>query len=128
MSMREVHIRYRINEDSSVQLFLAKVFERHLEEGVSKLFNKAFTKKVVEELEAKEDIDGLVEPVLFFEEDGMIVRSSMKEGDGRDTEADPEQEKALEAMFSDGGESGGGSIEVTGANSLIDALEEGLGE
>ena len=124
MSMREIHVRYRINDDSPVQVFTAKVFERFLEEGLPKLFAKAFTKKVVEELEAKTDIDGLVEPVLFFEEDGVITRASTKESDGQDTKADPDKVAELEKMFSGGGEAGGGSIEVIGADSLIAALEE----
>lgn len=117
--LREIHIRYRVDEENPVQVFTAKVFERFLEESMPKIFAKAFTKKVVEELESKGEIDGLVEPVAFFEEDGQIVRASMKEGDGRDTEATPEQRvKDLENMFSGSGEVSAGSIEVVYADDL----------
>lgn len=93
--MREVIIRYRVDDDSENQLFLARVFERFLEEGVTKIFAKAYTKKAVEELEAKEEIDGLQEPIVFFSEDGEIVRASSKESDGRDTQKGAGEEPIL---------------------------------
>jgi len=84
--IKEVHVKFRIDETDEVQEFLGKLLDRELEAAVVKVWKKVIDKKTVEELESR-SIEIPV-PSVFFSEDDSVVRIATEEDSGRDTSAD----------------------------------------